>query len=708
MSLFSPLLDNDSRSECHKFTSMDQLPIVAPTKIIGQKTSPEVSEIMSHLYQGLDPKEQIYQLFLKWFEMSEIKDCTYDTLMKAAGDIKARLLADYFKEKARVEENKTFDLSPSPLESLHTIEKRKLHSIAINAPMINPDIPSVLRFRKKAGNFREHLEGDQMFFDPVQDFGYSERLVASVTEIADLPPVPSLEPTPQPPTPTPDPHPPVPPEPAILSLTRFLEYRLLGYISKHPRATKLGRNIVLMMIYAFFIIQLVETALVSRLLENKVSFPSKCYHSGLAFVLTVTLRSLTRCLFPLVLSMNFHHVISKRFMKGQFFDDQSHKTFIWEIEQEENFDVVRKVIYLFGDELLAMAVKSKKDIKVLLTHLRKEFEADMHMMCITSILEGVILTLGIMSLGALEYSVADIPNKMTMNGTNILKLFDVASCLFLNIFGGLMLSIFFFEFKIKFLISSIINAESLSCKHKEIDTKAKLNDDLKKKSIFMVDAISSNWCFVEILLYLGCAFYSVLLVIASASGLPLSCGIVMEKADFYEELQVHWLWTVILITFFHLLATSIFAIPLVRPVGIILEVAGILFLYVTFEGSATSFTRYMQILYAIFPLCYIFWYQVVTIVHEFAFAYCAKGFIYAHVRRLAFCITLLMAMIVAVGFSIYNEYLLLGMQGSDSFDRNTPQKTFNRICDTGAGIFSEYCVCNSDRDPFCSCLSKQI
>ena len=607
-----------------------------------------------------------------------------------------------------MEENKTFDLSPSPLESLHTIEKRKLHSIAINAPMINPDIPSVLHFRKKAGNFREHLEGDQMFFDPVPDFSPSERLVASVTEIADLPPVPSLEPTPQPPTPTPGPHPPVPPEPAILSLTRFLEYRLLGYVSKHPRATKLGRNIVLMMIYAFFIIQLVETALVSRLLENKVSFPSKCYHSGLAFVLTVTLCSLTRCLFPLVLSMNFQHVISKRFMKGQFFDDQSHKTFIWEIEQEKNFDVVRKVIYLFGDELLAMAVKSKKDIKVLLTHLRKEFEADMHVMCITSILEGVILTLGTMSLGALEYSVADIPNKMTMNGTNILKLFDIASCLFLNIFGGLMLSIFFFEFKIKFLISSIINAESLSCKHKEIDTKAKLNDDLKKKSMFMVDAISSNWCFVEILLYLGCAFYSVLLVIASASGLPLSCGIVMEKADFYEELQVHWLWTVILITFFHLLATSIFAIPLVRPVGIILEVAGILFLYVTFEGSATSFTRYMQILYAIFPLCYIFWHQVVTIVHEFAFAYCAKGFIYAHVRRLAFCITLLMAMIVAVGFSIYNEYLLLGMQGSDSFDRNTPQKTFNRICDTGAGIFSEYCICNSDRDPFCSCLSKQI
>ena len=88
MSLFSPLLDNDSRSECHKFTSMDQLPIVAPTKIIRRKTSPRVSEIMSHLYQGLDPKEQIYQLFLKWFEMSEIEDYTYDTLMKAAGTLK--------------------------------------------------------------------------------------------------------------------------------------------------------------------------------------------------------------------------------------------------------------------------------------------------------------------------------------------------------------------------------------------------------------------------------------------------------------------------------------------------------------------------------------------------------------------------------------------------------------------------------------------
>ena len=641
---------------------------------------PEV-DIQNIIYQNKDnPKEQIFQLLLKWFQQAEIENRTYEILIEAAVNIKVQPLADFLRKKAGI---------------------RKISQDSILESSCEEN-------RNGCDTIKEHLEGDQMFFDPVPDSGLSERLVASATEIAGqdeppVPPDPPLEPTPPP---TPDP--PVPPEPAILSLTRFFEYRLLGYVSKHPRATKLGRNIVLMMIYAFIIIQLVETALVSRLLENKVSFPSKCYHSGLAFVLTVTLRSLTRCLFPLVLSMNFHHVISKRFMKGQFFDDQSHKTFIWKIEQEENFDVVRKVIYLFGDELLAMAVKSKKDIKVLLTHLRKEFEADMHVMCITSILEGVILTLGIMSLGALEYSVADIPNKMTMNGTNILKLFDVASCLFLNIFGGLMLSIFFFEFKIKFLISSIINAESLSCKHKEIDTKAKLNDDLKKKSMFMVDAISSNWCFVEILLYLGCAFYSVLLVIASASGLPLSCGIVMEKADFYEELQVHWLWTVILITFFHLLATSIFAIPLVRPVGIILEVAGILFLYVTFEGSATSFTRYMQILYAIFPLCYIFWYQVVTIVHEFAFAYCTKGFIYVHVRRLAFCITLLMAMVVAVGFSIYNEYLLLGMQGSDSFDRNTPQKTFNRICDTGAGIFSEYCICNSDRDPFCSCLSKQI
>ena len=224
-----------------------------------------------------------------------------------------------------------------------------------------------------------------------------------------------------------------------------------------------------------------------------------------------------------------------------------------------------------------------------------------------------------------------------------------------------MLSFCSFEMKLKYTITAMLEAENLVTADFDLDpdqSNVKLTESLKGEAEKTVNRLALNWCAVDIFMHLGTGLFSILLITSATSGLPLSCGVRVNQDQLESDAQIQWLWIVVFTLFAHLLATSVFFIPLVRPVGITLEILGVLVIFFTYE-ERVAYSQYLQVLYAIFPACYCFWYHFAIATYEFLFTYRCKNHKHLHVKKMVYSISLILLLVVAVLASVYTEYMSL-------------------------------------------------
>lgn len=495
-------------------------------------------------------------------------------------------------------------------------------------------------------------------------------------------------PTPDDPAPRPD-----PPKRPAFSLRSILIYKACAaYIRGSTPLSSFIRNILLVVVYLFLIILLFDTIRIACLLKDEHSYPSSCIHNGLIYMVTLTMRLSTRFIFPLLLCATFHFVIKKR---AAHMDDVD--PVMVELEKPENQAFLHRVVDTFID-----SDSVQTNSRGILDQLFQSYKTDLSVMCISSILEGMSLTLIMTGLGAHHYS-KDI--FLGSNGLKVLAIFDTIACLVLNSFCGMMLAFFFFELKLMYLLQSILKASNeSSC---DENPNAKPTQGLQEKAKKALDHLSSSWCIIDIFMNIGAGLVSILLIASAASGLPLSCGVRVSPDQLDSDAQIQWLWFVIITLFSHLLATSVFAIPLMRPVGVTLEILGIVFVFFTYEERA-AFSQYLQILYAIFPACYCFWYHSFRIVNELKFIYYSTGPITVHIQHLATSLSLLSLLSIGVAVSIFTEYTGLAPVNSHmpwwEFRGGGFPVTYT--CNEEGGNGLQYCMCSGlSAKSVCTCFS---
>ena len=482
-----------------------------------------------------------------------------------------------------------------------------------------------------------------------------------------------------------------PRQPPVFSLKYIPLYQAsAAYIRGSTPLSSFIRNILLVMVYLFLIIMLFDTIRIACLLKDEISYPSSCIHSGLIYIVTLTMRLLTRFLFPLLLCATFHFVIKKR----AHMDDVD--PVMEELEKPSNQKFLTEVVYTFIDSD-TVGTSSR----AILRQLFQNYATDLNVMCVSSILEGITLSLVMTGLGAHHYS-KDIYSGS--NGLKILTIFDTIACLVLNSFCGMMLAFFFFELKLMYLFQSILKSQNGIF----TDEQARSIKGLQEKAKTAFDHLSSSWCMIDIFMNLGAGLVSILLIASAASGLPLSCGVRVNPDQLEADAQIQWFWFVIITVFTHLLATSVFIIPLMRPVGITLEILGVLFVFCTYEERA-AYSQYLQILYAIFPACYCFWYHSLRIVNELKFIYYSSGQKTLHIRNLFTSSSLLLLLSVCVAVSIYTDYTSLAPLDSHAtgWEGGGFPVTYMRYREGGRGL--QYCMCSGlSENSVCTCFSHLL
>ena len=487
--------------------------------------------------------------------------------------------------------------------------------------------------------------------------------------------------------------------PLQLNLSHFLEYSLIaGWFKENQRLPNLIRNSVLVTLYTFLVIQLFATAKIAYLLHNGQSYPSTCNHSGLIFLVTLSLRYFTRFVFPLLLTLQFHYVLRRLNLAV----NRGWK-FLQEIQKDDNFNVLQKValilINIQIDTTQPVNVRKKK----ILQRAREDFSDDLHAMCLSSILEGFLLTLALVGLGAVHYEEEIFPN---IAGLSVLGFFDIISCLVLKMFCSLMLAFCFLELKLKYTITAMLEAENLVTEDSDMDaaqTTVTLTDSLKIEAEKTVTRLALNWSAVDIFMHLGTGVFSILLITSATSGQPLSCGVRVRPYQLETDAQIEWLWFVIVTVFSHLLATSIFIIPLMRCVGVTLEILGVLFIYCMYQEQA-AYSQYLQILYAIFPACYCFWYHFAIVAYEFLFTYRCKTQKHLHFKKMVYSISLILLLVVAILVAVYTEYTNLSHVWQDhegTLSHRFIETSLAHTCASDSHSFWERCTC---RGHVCACL----
>ena len=483
------------------------------------------------------------------------------------------------------------------------------------------------------------------------------------------------------------------PQPPVFSLQYIPLYQAnAAYISGLTALSSFIRNILLVVVYLFLVILLFDTIRIACLLKDERSYPSSCIHNGLIYMVTLTLRLSTRFLFPFLLCATFHFVIKKR--AAHMYDVDP---VMEELEKPENQQFLRKVVHTFID--FDSVETSSRGI---LQRLFQSYSTDLSVMCISSILEGMSLSLILTGLGAHHYSKDIFAGS---NGLKLLAVFDTIACLVLNSFCGMMLAFFFFELKLIYLFQSILKSSNgNSC---DENPTARPTKELQRKAKIALDHLSSSWCIIDIFMNIGAGLVAILLITSAASGLPLSCGVRVNPDQLESDAQIQWLWFVIFTLFSRLLANSVFAIPLMRPVGVTLEILGVAFVFCTYENRA-AYSQYLQILYAISPACYCFWYHSFRIVNELKFIYYSTGPKTLHIRHLATSSSLLCLLSLSVAVSIYTEYTSLAPVNSHKvqweFDGGGFPVTFMRYKEGGNEL--EYCMCSGpSAKSVCTCFS---
>jgi len=465
-----------------------------------------------------------------------------------------------------------------------------------------------------------------------------------------------------------NPHVNQPSESTFLNLSPFWPYRWLHYVQNDmPGLSAFIKVCLLLTVIA----QLPFIAPILDLSVHHSANQCSCISLDKRFFMytTVFLYFFTRSLLPLITVWAFSSaVISKLGTQSSAFASD----FLKQSNIRTNETVFRAVVHIFWDVRLA---ETRNSIGKTLT---RQLEEKLKAMCITSILEAITITLILVQVGSTRFAldVYSISFGGVLDG--LIVCVDALSYFTLILTIGIICSFFNHEAIMNRLIAGTVALED----HASDSFRVQPSNELMKSAKNAMNSFNNRWSTAEIVLFISMQLYTLILVSFAAAGLPLSCGVTAHMHA--EQVNPYWFTFVIAFSVAHFLSTcvwpSAFDASEVRYAGIILEVFILIALYIV---QPPLFGTFLQILFAVIPAAYLFWYLWIKVRYENSVRSAKpKEWRRQHQRNMGIYICLMVQLVVAIVVSIYSESSILSSSSSscERSIRNTLQAAHYDQC----------------------------
>ena len=450
-----------------------------------------------------------------------------------------------------------------------------------------------------------------------------------------------------------DPPPPVeitkessqPPTTEVLDLHHFWLYHCLRHIQAHLPVLSTVTTIFLLFLV---ILQLLFSMLVFAFSVYHTANKHSCISSEKWFFMFVTvfLYFFTRGLLPLITVWAFSSAVVKNL---GIQSSSLASEFLEAISRKENESVLQAVVRTFWDVGLA-----KKTYSTILQTLTQHFAKELGVMCITSTLEAAIITTMLIQVGATRFALDaySIPFGGVLEV--VIESLDALSYFALILTIGIICSFFNHEATMNRLVAGAVALED------HADTfGVEPSKELIQSAKNTVNNFNNSWNISEIFLFLSVQVYTLILVFFVGAGLPLSCGITAHMHT--EQIHLYWFPFVIVFSVGHFLSTCVWpsahGASKYRVIGILLEGFLLVVLYII---QPPLFGSFLQILFAVMPAAYLFWYLWMKVHYENSVRSAKpKGWRQPHERNMRIYICLMVQLVSAIVLSIISEYFII-------------------------------------------------
>ena len=187
----------------------------------------------------------------------------------------------------------------------------------------------------------------------------------------------------------------------------------------------------------------------------------------------------------------------------------------------------------------------------------------------------------------------------------IMGLVDLVSFLLVLPTTGIAFSFYLTEAKIKYYMRKIRITTNGRGRH--------VRNTIKGRARAVEDCITERWYRLEIFFRCLSVIIPQILFMSLASQIPLSCcG--QSLGQITQTTLAHWIICIVIILTGYLFSSNPYYISPLQFVGIVIQILGLGWLYWISENL--HWGAYMHITYAVVPLSYLIWYQVMSMQME--------------------------------------------------------------------------------------------
>ena len=402
------------------------------------------------------------------------------------------------------------------------------------------------------------------------------------------------------------------------------------------------RTIIMLVLFMVVLFQLFVTLSMALFIYGNPSHPLYC-QNPIFLGVSVLFRLFTRCGLPLVLISAVADILDHKLDRMALL--QLNKSLTTEIKRPENQWILQKWEKHFWNG----GFKSK-DLSAILESVHNRLALELQVMCLTSVIECIIISLMFHVTGVTYYSPqykAVFPNLPT-----ILFAVDTISFPLITCSSSISFSFFYHELTVKHLVSCGLELEEIE-KTEHVEKLARAAKDV-------INCHEQNWTFVELFMHFCIYYYSITLAVCTFAMQPLGC---VHRENLAKSTHLYWLCFVLLFFVAHLFSThfrlSRRGAARYRCIGIALEVF-IFVLYYCCSEKIPMFGQFLHIMYGIIPSCYFFAYLWGEMYHEYRVVmYKSKRRRMKHLSRLVKNLFQFVFLTVSLVLSICSEWYLL-------------------------------------------------
>ena len=311
---------------------------------------------------------------------------------------------------------------------------------------------------------------------------------------------------------------------------------------------------------------------------------SKCTSDWFPFLLTTSLRALSRIAFPLAIFTCF----CIEFLKEQSENCSSRRKFIMEVVKPRNQYIADEFINSF---LNYSNSQNEVELKERIRYIQQYLDKYLWKLVLLSLIQACVLITALAVFSAFNLS----------QKWFVIFILDLVSFGVLLFMCGVAMSLLLLDGEIKHYIRQF----RTFCTSK-----------LKQKAKTVDDCIGERWHPMNKLISAMTVLYCFLLVISWASGSPLSCGYSINNQAIKDESACgYWLVFIMVLALGQFFGTNpksfTFAVIIIGIEVLVLLVVGIL-------SPTLEWSKFTHILYAIVPLSYLLWYHIMSIPRQWA------------------------------------------------------------------------------------------